>query len=118
MTVLPADLRTLMEHEFLGKLLQLRRGYVALPRSARRSPSSAPRASPTIVLLQRALLALLGRPVPQGIEAGGSGGVHRRWERIPRPKLEFVRHRATRNGWRHGNSSNRTWRPWKRLRDL
>lgn len=93
MTVLPADLRTLLEHEFLGKLLQLRRGYVALAEERAALAQLGTASVSTIVLLQRALLSLLGRPVPQGIEAvvqeaSIAAGAH------PAAQLEFVRHRA------------------------
>ena len=93
MTVLPADLRTLLEHEFLGKLVQLRRGYVALAEERAALAQLGTASVSTIVLLQRALLALLGRPVPQGIEAvvqeaSIAVGAH------PSAQLEFVRHRT------------------------
>lgn len=45
MNVQPSDLRTLLEHEFLGKLLQLRRGYVALAEERGALTRSAPPAS-------------------------------------------------------------------------
>jgi hypothetical protein len=93
MSVLPADLRTLLEHEFLGKLVQLRRGYVALADERAALAQLGTASISTIVLLQRALLALLGRPVPQGIEAvvqeaSIAAGAH------PGAQLEFVRHRT------------------------
>ena len=93
MSVRPADLRTLLEHEFLGKLLQLRRGYVALAEERAALAQLGAASVSTIVLLQRALLALLGRPVPQGIEAvvqeaSIAVGAH------PAAQLEFVRHRT------------------------
>jgi hypothetical protein len=93
MWVAPADLRTLLEHEFLGKLLQLRRGYVALADERAALAQLGTASISTIVLLQRALLALLGRSVPRGIEAvvqeaSLAVGAH------PAAQLEFVRHRA------------------------
>jgi hypothetical protein len=93
MRVAPADLRTLLEHEFLGKLLQLRRGYVALADERAALAQLGTASVTTIALLQRALLALLGRPVPQGIEAvvqeaSIAVGAH------PSAQLEFVRHRT------------------------
>jgi len=93
MRVAPADLRTLLEHEFLGKLVQLRRGYVALASERAALAQLGTASVSTIVLLQRALLALLGRPVPRGIEAvvqeaSIAVGAH------PSAQLEFVRHRA------------------------
>jgi hypothetical protein len=93
MRVAPADLRTLLEHELLGKLLQLRRGYVALQDQRAALAQLGTASISTIVLLQRALLVVLGRAVPQGIEAvvqeaSIAVGAH------PSAQLEFVRHRA------------------------
>ncbi len=93
MRVSPADLRTLLEHELLGKLLQLRRGYVALAEERAALAQLGTASISTIVLLQRALLALLGRSVPRGTEAvvqeaSIAVGAH------PAAQLEFVRHRA------------------------
>jgi hypothetical protein len=93
MRVAPADLRTLLEHEFLGKLLQLRRGYVALADERAALAQLGTASISTIVLLQRALLALMGRSGPRGIEAvvqeaSIAVGAH------PAAQLEFVRHRA------------------------
>jgi hypothetical protein len=93
MRVSPSDLRTLLEHEFLGKLLQLRRGYVALSSERAALAQLGIASVSTIVLLQRALLALLGRSVPRGVEAvvqeaSIAVGAH------PAAQLEFVRHRA------------------------
>ena len=93
MRVAPADLRTLLERELLGKLLQLRRGYVALADQRAALAQLGTASVSTIVLLQRALLVLLGRAVPQGIEAvvqeaSIAVGAH------PSAQLEFVRHRA------------------------
>lgn len=93
MNVQPSDLRTLLEHEFLGKLLQLRRGYVALAEERGALTQLGTASVSTILLLQRALLALLGRPVPQGAEAVAqeasvAAGAH------PAAQLEFLRHRS------------------------
>ncbi len=93
MQVAPADLRTLLEHEFRGKLLQLRRGYVALAEERAALAQLGTASISAIVPLQRALLALLGRKVPPGIEAVAQEasiavGAH------PAAQLEFVRHRT------------------------
>ena len=78
MRVSPADLRTLLEHELLGKLLQLRRGYVALAEERAALAQLGTASISTIVLLQRALLAAAGPQCAARHRGGGAGGLDRR----------------------------------------
>jgi predicted nucleotidyltransferase len=63
-TVETADLRRALEREFRGKLLRLRQGYVTLSSDAAALSGVAQESVGTMLVLYRALLALLGRPVP------------------------------------------------------
>ena len=118
MRVAPADLRTLLEHEFLGQ------AAAAAPRlrGTRRRAGGAGTARHRQRLDDRAPAA---RPAgPAGPERAAAAS--RRWYRRPRSPWARIRPRSssscgigpTRSGWQRGNSSNRTWRPWKRPRDL
>lgn len=98
LTVAPADLRHALERELRGKLLRLRQGYVAAAGDAPALGTLAGRSSGTVMVLLRALLVLLGRPVPRepvelGAAAAAAMGVD------GEPLLNVIRHRAER-GWR------------------
>ncbi len=58
------ELRRALEAEFRGKLLQLRRGYVALSGDAAALGHLAQASAGALLVLFRALLALHGRPAP------------------------------------------------------
>ena len=95
MRVAPKDLRVMLEHEFLGKLLQLRRGYVALADDRAALGHLGAASLPTVLTLQRALLVLVGRTVSVADEAvvrDASAAVGA----DPAAQLEFVRHRPDR----------------------
>ena len=92
------QLRTALEREFRGKLLRLRQGYVAAANDAQALGTVAGRSAGTLMVLFRALLVLLGRPVPRDpLQLGAAGaealGVD------AEPLLHVIRHRAER-GWR------------------
>ena len=59
-----ADLRRALEREFRGKLLRLRQGYVTLSTDTTALSGVAAESVGTMLVLYRALLSLLGRPVP------------------------------------------------------
>lgn len=63
-TVQKRDLRRALEREFRGKLLQLRRGYVALAGDTAALGLLGQSSSATILVLLRGLLALLNDTVP------------------------------------------------------
>lgn len=63
-TVHRRDLRRALEREFRGKLLQLRRGYLALAGDTAALGLLGQTSSTTILVLLRGLLTLLGEPVP------------------------------------------------------
>jgi predicted nucleotidyltransferase len=63
-TVETTDLRRALEREFRGKLLRLRQGYVTLSSDAAALSGVAQESVGTMLVLYRALLALLGHPVP------------------------------------------------------
>jgi predicted nucleotidyltransferase len=98
MTLDSGHLRTALEREFRGKLLRLRQGYVAAANDPAALGVVAGRSAGTLMVLFRALLVLVGRPVPRdplqlgvaGAEALGVDG---------EPLLHVIRHRAER-GWR------------------
>jgi predicted nucleotidyltransferase len=94
----PADLRRALEREFHGKLLRLRQGYTALTPDPAALGALATDSVGSILVLFRALLTLLGRPVPAtplelaaaaGAAIAGDGG----------PLALVVRHRHERH-WR------------------
>jgi hypothetical protein len=62
-------LRLLLEHELRGKLLQLRRGYVALSEDRAALSQLGLASMPTILILLRGTLTLAGKPVPREPEA-------------------------------------------------
>ncbi|MGI9041168.1 MAG: hypothetical protein ACR2HK_08725 [Gemmatimonadales bacterium] len=59
-----SDLRRALEREFRGKLLRLRQGYAASAGDAQALGALAGKSAGTVLVLLRALLTLLGRPVP------------------------------------------------------
>jgi hypothetical protein len=63
-SVTPDDLRRALERELRGKLLRLRQGYAAAAGDAATLGAVARTSASTIMVLLRALLALLGRAVP------------------------------------------------------
>ncbi len=97
LTVAPADLRLLLEHEFRGKLLQLRRGYVALASEPAALSQLGLASMPTILILLRGILHLEGKAIPRGAEelirevAKVTGADASAW-------LEMLRHRPD-QGW-------------------
>jgi hypothetical protein len=96
--VAPGDLRHALEREFRGKLLRLRQGYVAAGGDPAALGMLAERSAGTFLVLLRALLVLLARPVPPEpaqVAAGASAAMGIDGE----PLLNVVRHRAER-GWR------------------
>ena len=68
-TVERADLRRALEREFRGKLLRLRQGYVTLSNDPASLSGVAVESAGTMLVLYRALLALLGREVPRDAAA-------------------------------------------------
>jgi hypothetical protein len=98
LTVAPVDLRHALEREFRGKLLRLRQGYVAAAGDAVALGTLAGRSSGTVMVLLRALLVLLGRPVPrEPVELAAAAAAAMGME--GEPLLNVIRHRAER-GWR------------------
>ncbi len=102
LTVAPADLRHALEREFRGKLLRLRQGYAAAAGDPLALGTLAGRSAGTVMVLLRALLVLLGRPVPRepvelAAAAAAAMGVD------GEPLLNVIRHRAER-GWRSSPS--------------
>jgi hypothetical protein len=96
--VAPADLRQALEREFRGKLLRLRQGYVAAGGDPAALGLLAGRSSGTFLVLLRALLVLLGRPVPsEPVEVAAAAAAALGID--GEPLLNVVRHRAER-GWR------------------
>ena len=63
------ELRLLLEHELRGKLLQLRRGYVALANDRAALSQLGLASMPTILILLRGILRLAERPIPREPEA-------------------------------------------------
>ena len=73
-----ADLRRALESEFRGKLLRLRQGYVTLSGDPATLSGVAAESVRPVLVLYRALLALLGRPVPPstaGMVSAAAGAV-------------------------------------------
>ena len=98
LAVAPVDLRHALEREFRGKLLRLRQGYVAAAGDSAALGTLAGRSAGTVMVLLRALLVLLGRPVPREpveLAAAAAGAMGMDGE----PLLNVIRHRAER-GWR------------------
>jgi predicted nucleotidyltransferase len=96
--VVPADLRHALERELRGKLLRLRQGYVAAAGEAEKLGSLAGRSAGTVMVLLRALLALLGRAVPrEPVELAAAAAAAMGIE--GEPLLNVIRHRAE-PGWR------------------
>lgn len=93
-----ADLRLLLEHELRGKLLQLRRGYVALVGEPAALSQLGVTSMPTIQILLRGILALRGVTIPRDPEA-----LIREAARITGADagalLEMMRHRPADMGW-------------------
>lgn len=63
-TVHRADLRRALERELRGKLLRLRQGYAALVTDPDALTALAAESASTVLLLLRAILVLVDRPVP------------------------------------------------------
>jgi predicted nucleotidyltransferase len=63
-TIRRSDLRRELEREFRGKLLRLRQGYAAVGREPATLAKLAGKSASSVLVLLRALLELLGRPVP------------------------------------------------------
>jgi predicted nucleotidyltransferase len=98
LTVDRADLRRAVERELRGKLLRLRQGYAAAAGDPALLGEVASRSAPTIMVLLRAILVLLGRTVPADpleLAAAAAGAIGVDGE----PLLDVVRHRAE-PGWR------------------
>ncbi len=96
--VVPADLRHALERELRGKLLRLRQGYVAAAGETEKLGSLAGRSAGTVMVLLRALLALLGRAVPrEPVELAAAAAAAMGIE--GEPLLNVIRHRAE-PGWR------------------
>jgi hypothetical protein len=96
--VAAADLRHALEHEFRGKLLRLRQGYMAAAGDPVALGTLAERSSSTFLVLLRGLLVLLGRavpPEPVDVAARAAAAMGMDGE----PLLNVVRHRGER-GWR------------------
>jgi hypothetical protein len=88
----PRELRLLLEHELRGKLLQLRRGYVALSDDRAALSQLGLASMPTILLLLRGILRLENQPIPRDPEAlirEVSGRIGIAYEGF----IEIVRHR-------------------------
>jgi hypothetical protein len=95
--VAPADLRRALEREFRGKLLRLRQAYVALSADQKALSSVAADSVATMLVLYRALLALLGKEIPADpirlVSAGASAsGID------PSPLTQIVSGRGQK-GW-------------------
>lgn len=91
--VAPADLRRALERELRGKLLQLRRGYVALHDDERALGQLATESISSVLLLLRAALSLLGDPPPRE----SAELIRRAADRMaldPAPLLAAVQHRG------------------------
>lgn len=96
--VAPVDLRHALEREFRGKLLRLRQGYIAAAGDEAVLGALAERSSSTFLVLLRALLVLLGRPVPhERVEVAGEAA--RAMGMDGEPLLNVIRHHGQR-GWR------------------
>jgi hypothetical protein len=96
--VAPGDLRHALEREFRGKLLRLRQGYMAAAGDPAALGALAGRSSATFLVLLRALLVLLGRPVPhEPVEVAASAAAAMGVD--GEPLLNVVRHRGDRD-WR------------------
>ena len=67
--VAPDDLRHALERELRGKLVRLRQGYVALAEEDESLGAMLVASVPTVLVLLRGVLRLLGRPVPPAPEA-------------------------------------------------
>ena len=96
--VAASDLRRALEREFRGKLLRLRQGYMAAGGDPVSLGLLAERSSGTFLVLLRALLVLLGRPVPTEpaeVAAAAAAAMGMDGE----PLLNVIRRRAER-GWR------------------
>ena len=98
LSVSPADLRSALERELRGKLLRLRQGYVATGGDAAALGTLAGRSGGTVMVLLRALLVLLGRPVPrEPVELAAAAAAAMGFD--GEPLLNVIRHRAER-AWR------------------
>jgi hypothetical protein len=98
--VLPSDLRRALEREFRGKLLRLRQGYAAASPDPAALGALAAQSSGTVMVLLRALLALLGKAVlanPIDLAHASEEAVGASRESVAR----VVQHRGKR-GWRCG----------------
>jgi hypothetical protein len=98
--VLPSDLRRALERECRGKLLRLRQGYAAAAPDPAALGALASQSAGTVMVLLRALLALLGRPAsaePVGLAHAAEEAVGATRESVAR----VVQHRGER-GWRCG----------------
>jgi len=93
-----ADLRRALEREFRGKLLQLRRGFVARSDDELALGALAMGSVRTFVLLNRCALVLLGEPVP----ATSAGVVERAAARLGFDKapLELALAKGAASEWR------------------
>ena len=93
-----ADLRRAVERELRGKLLRLRQGYAAAAGDPLLLGEVAARSAATIMVLLRAILALLERTVPADpleLAAAAAGAIGVDGE----PLLDVIRHRME-PGWR------------------
>jgi predicted nucleotidyltransferase len=94
------DLRKALEREFRGKLLRLRQGYSTYAPDPAALGALGLESAATILVLLRALLALLGKSVPgdpNEVSTAAAAAVGFQAE----PLLHVVRHRADRE-WRCG----------------
>ncbi len=102
LAVVPADLRHALEREFRGKLLRLRQGYVAAAGDTAALGTLAGRSAGTVMVLLRALLVLLQRPVPrEPVELAAAAAAAMGMD--GEPLLGVIRHRSDR-GWRSSPS--------------
>ena len=88
----PAHLRLELEHEAMGTLLQLRRGYLAAGNDVREQVALLEASLSTVMVIFRAFLRLAGEAPPpenQGVvqQAAARGGFD------PSPFLRMVRHK-------------------------
>jgi predicted nucleotidyltransferase len=98
--VLPSDLRRALEREFRGKLLRLRQGYAAVTPDPAALGALATQSAGTVMVLLRALLALLGQRIP-GDPIDLAHAAEQAVDASNESVARVVRHRGQR-GWRCG----------------
>jgi len=101
-SVNPTDLRQALESEFRGKLMRLRQAYATFADVEKDLTPVARTSVSSILVLMRAMLALLGRP--EATLDGGAGTVEAAGLAAgfpPEPLLDIVRQRDER-AWRCG----------------